>query len=79
MYYTVGQGYVSDGSYEYYSPSITLQKTNKNTIKVEIDSLNKLNGEIIKHKIYKVKTNLSLKKYYLKVFKPKMIKMFSLN
>ncbi|MBZ9570671.1 hypothetical protein KQY27_03815 [Methanobrevibacter sp. TMH8] len=71
--------YVSDGSYEYYSPSITLQKTNKNTIRIEIGSLNKLNGDIIKHKIYNVKSNLPLKKYYLKVFKPKMVKMFSVN
>lgn len=71
--------HISGGSYEYYYPAITIQKINKNMIKIKIGSLYKLNGDIIKHRTYNVKTNLSLKKYYLKVFKPKMVKMISLN
>lgn len=69
-------GYV-DGDYSYNPPSITLEKIKKNQIKITITNIQKINGNYIKDRTYNVKTKLSLKKYYLKVFKPKMIKLFS--
>ena len=70
-------GSIPDSSF--YDSYITLEKTKKNKIKVTIKNMDKINGDSIKDRIYTVKTNLSLKNYYFKVFKPKMIKMFSLS
>ena len=56
-----------------------LEKTKKNKIKITIKNIRSINGFGVKEKAYTVKTNLSLKNYYFKVFKPKMVKMFSLS
>lgn len=64
------------GTGYYYSPYITLEKTKKNQIKITIQDVYKINGDFVKDRTYFVKTNLSLKDYYFKIFKPKMVKMF---
>jgi len=56
---------------------ITLEKTERNKIKVTIKDIVKINGSSVKNREYFVKTDLSLKKHYLSVFKPEMIKLFS--
>jgi hypothetical protein len=75
-----GIGMIGNGaSSKYYPPSITLKKTSKNTIKITIGNMYKVNGDITNHRTYTVKTKLSVKNYYQKVFRHEMVKMFSLN
>ena len=56
-----------------------LEKTKKNKIKITIVNSDRINGNTVKDKVYTAKTKLSLKNYYFNVFKPKMIKMFSMD